>query len=60
MIAKQLPPMLGKKSARAGRGLGKEGESRGLKAIKAEVQIPEAWTKLGSLHQRSWKFLKTQ
>ena len=52
--------MLGKKRARAGRGLGEEGESRGLKAIEAEVQIPEAWTKLGFLHQRSWKFLKTQ
>lgn len=60
MIAGQLPPMLGKKSTRAGRGLGEEGGSRRLKAIEAEVQIPEVWTELGFLHQRSWKFLKTQ
>lgn len=60
IAGQQLPSMLGMKSARAGRGLGEEGESRRLKTIEAEVQIPEAWTELGSLHQRSWKFLKTQ
>lgn len=53
LIAEQLPSVLGKESARAGRGLGEEGKSRRLKAIEAEAQIPEAWTELGYLPQRS-------
>lgn len=58
-IAQQLLPMLDKKSARAGRGLSEEGESRRLKAIDTEVQIPKVCTELGYLHQSSWKFLET-